>query len=157
MKAILLVIGKTDEDYIQEGIANYLKRIKRYIPFTLEVIPAIKHAGKLSHGELKKREEEEILNKLSPSDRIILLDENGREMASRPFSQFLSRELGGTAKRLVFVIAGAYGAGEELKKRAGATLSLSKMTFSHQLVRLVFLEQLYRGLTILRGEPYHHD
>ncbi len=157
MKAILIVIGKTDDDFIQEGIANYLKRIKRYIPFSMEVIPGTKKAGKYTPMELKKREEEELLNRLRPSDRIILLDEKGKEMGSRPFSQLLSRELGGTAKRLVFIIAGAYGAGENLKERAGAKLSLSRMTFSHQLVRLVFLEQLYRGLTILRGEPYHHD
>jgi 23S rRNA (pseudouridine1915-N3)-methyltransferase len=156
MKIKLLLIGKTDTDYIQKGIAEYEKRIKHYIPYESIVIPALKNVGGYSPAEIKIREAEQLLKNITVSDYIVLLDETGRELSSVEFSGFLGQRFSSGIKSLVFIVGGAFGVSEALKKKANFILSLSQMTFSHQMVRLFFLEQLYRGLTILNNESYHH-
>lgn len=156
MDIILLVIGKIGKDYLREGIGEYVGRLRRYVPFELKVLPDIKAAGKLTEQQQKDAEGEVILNWLQISDCVILLDEKGREFTSEEFADFLSRKMGSGLKRLCFVVGGPYGFAKSVYNRADGKLSLSKMTFSHEMVRLFFTEQIYRAMTILRGEPYHH-
>jgi 23S rRNA (pseudouridine1915-N3)-methyltransferase len=153
----LLAIGKTDNKELQVLIDIYRNRLKHYIKFNFEVIPDIKNAKNLSEAQLKQKEGQLILSKLSNADVLILLDENGKQLDSVGFSNYLQKHLNSGIKNLVFVIGGPYGFSEEVYSRAQGKLSLSKMTFSHQMVRLFFIEQLYRGFTILRNEPYHHQ
>lgn len=157
MKVLLLVIGKTDESYLEIGIRKYTDRLVHYLPFELKVIPDLKKRKSLSESQQKSMEGELILAQLQASDELILLDENGRQFSSRGFSEILEKHMINGSKRLVFVVGGPYGFSEEIYKRASSKLSLSAMTFSHQMVRLIFVEQLYRALSIIRGEPYHHD
>ena len=157
MKIFLLVIGKTDETYLQNGIEIFLKRIPHYISFEMKVLPDLKNSKNLSEDQQKEKEGELIIQQLAPADEIILLDENGIETSSVEFARFLEKKMISGIKRLVFVIGGPYGFSATLYSRANAKLSLSKMTFSHQMVRLIFAEQLYRAMTILKGEPYHHQ
>jgi len=157
MKIFLLVIGKTDETYLQNGIEIFLKRIPHYIAFEMKVLPDLKNSKNLSEDQQKEKEGELIIQQLAPADEIILLDENGIETSSVEFARFLEKKMISGIKRLVFVIGGPYGFSASLYSRANAKLSLSKMTFSHQIVRLIFAEQLYRAMTILKGEPYHHQ
>ncbi|MCX6245349.1 MAG: 23S rRNA (pseudouridine(1915)-N(3))-methyltransferase RlmH [Bacteroidetes bacterium] len=157
MKVKLLVIGKTDEPYIRKGLDEYESRVKRYLSFEMVEIPGLKNALHLSKQEWKAKEAAKILPFLSPSDIIVLLDETGKEMTSVEFSSFLNQKFSSSAKNLVFIIGGPYGFDDSVRKMAGFQLSLSRMTFSHQMVRLFFLEQLYRALTILRNESYHHE
>lgn len=157
MKICLLVIGKTDESYLQKGLEIFLKRIPHYILFEMKVIPDIKNAKNLSRDQQKDKEGELILQQLLPSDELILLDENGMEVSSVDFARFLEKKMLSGIKRLVFVIGGPYGFSENVYSKANGKMSLSKMTFSHQMVRLIFAEQLYRAFTILKGEPYHHQ
>ncbi len=157
MKVTLLCIGKTDENYLNQGIDIYLKRLQHYFKTELEVIPDLKKVNKMEVNERKKKEGELILKGLQPSDQLILLDEGGKEFGSRLFADYLQKRMNMGAKRIVFVVGGAFGFSEEVYQRANGTLSLSKMTFSHQMVRLFFLEQLYRACTILNNEPYHND
>lgn len=157
MKIFLLVIGKTDETYLQNGIEIFLKRIPHYIAFEMKVLPDLKNSKNLSEDQQKEKEGELIIQQLAPADEIILLDENGIETSSVEFARFLEKKMISGIKRLVFVIGGPYGFSATLYSRANAKLSLSKMTFSHQMVRLIFAEQLYRAMTILKGEPYHHQ
>jgi len=157
MKIFLLVIGKTDETYLQKGIDIFLKRIPHYISFEMKVIPDLKNSKNLSEDQQKEKEGELIIQQLAPSDELILLDENGTETSSVEFARFLEKRMISGIKRLVFVIGGPYGFSATVYSRANGKLSLSKMTFSHQMVRLIFAEQLYRGMTILKGEPYHHQ
>ncbi len=157
MKICLLVIGKTDESYLQKGLEIFLKRIPHYILFEMKVIPDIKNAKNLSRDQQKEKEGELILQQLLPSDELILLDENGLEVSSVDFARFLEKKMLSGIKRLVFVIGGPYGFSENVYSKASGKMSLSKMTFSHQMVRLIFAEQLYRAFTILKGEPYHHQ
>jgi 23S rRNA (pseudouridine1915-N3)-methyltransferase len=157
MKVKLLVIGKTDEPYIRKGLEEYESRVKRYLSFEMVEIPGLKNALHMSKQEWKAKEAAKILPFLSPPDIIILLDEKGKEMTSVEFSSFLNQKFCTSARNLVFIIGGPYGFDDTVKKMAGFRLSLSRMTFSHQMVRLFFLEQLYRALTILRNESYHHD
>jgi 23S rRNA (pseudouridine1915-N3)-methyltransferase len=157
MKIFLLVIGKTDETYLQKGIDIFLKRIPHYISFEMKVIPDLKNSKNLSEDQQKEKEGELIIQQLAPSDELILLDENGTETSSVEFARFLEKRMISGIKRLVFVIGGPYGFSTTVYSRANGKLSLSKMTFSHQMVRLIFAEQLYRGMTILKGEPYHHQ
>ncbi len=157
MKILLLTIGKTSEDYIKVGIEEYSKRIQRYIDFNIDVIPNIKKGSSFNKQVLKLKEGEVILSKLEKSDFVVLLDENGRNFSSIKFSEYLQNKMLTGMKRLVFVIGGAYGFSDELYSRSDSKISLSSMTFSHQLIRVIFLEQLYRSFTILKGEPYHHE
>lgn len=157
MKISLLVIGKTDEAYLQKGLEIFLKRIPHYVPFEMKVIPDIKNAKNLSEEQQKDKEGELILQQILPSDELYLLDENGLEASSVDFARFLEKKMLSGIKRLVFVIGGPYGFSGNVYSRAIGKISLSKMTFSHQIVRLIFAEQLYRAFTILKGEPYHHQ
>ena len=157
MKIILLFIGKTDETYLETGIEKFVKRLEHYIPFELKVIPDIKNRKTLSEEQQKKMEGDLILAQLTSGDDMILLDENGKTFTSRNYSQWLEHQLATGCKRLFFVIGGPYGFSPEVYAKAKSKISLSEMTFSHQMVRLIFVEQLYRAFTILKGEPYHHD
>jgi len=156
MQIKLLAIGKTDNKQLIQLIEDYQKRLKFYIKFDFEIIPDIKNAKNLSENQQKQKEGELILNKINSSDALILLDENGKQMDSVAFSSFLQKYMNSGIKQLVFVIGGPYGFSQDVYVKSKGKLSLSKMTFSHQMVRLFFIEQLYRGFTILRNEPYHH-
>ena len=152
----LLAIGKTDNKQLQALIDEYTKRLGFYIKFNLEIIPDIKNAKNLSEAQQKQKEGELILKQLKPTDVLILLDENGKQLDSVGFSQYLQKHMNSGIKQLVFVIGGPYGFSRDVYNKAQGKLSLSKMTFSHQMVRLFVIEQLYRGFTILKNEPYHH-
>ncbi|TXD81322.1 23S rRNA (pseudouridine(1915)-N(3))-methyltransferase RlmH [Subsaximicrobium wynnwilliamsii] len=152
----LLAIGKTDNKDLQKLIADYQKRLGFYIKFDFEIIPDLKKAKNLSEAQQKQKEGELILGKLNPTDILILLDENGKQIDSVAFSNYLQKHMNSGIKQLVFVIGGPYGFSEDIYLKANGKLSLSKMTFSHQMIRLFVIEQLYRGFTILRNEPYHH-
>lgn len=157
MNIKLLAIGKTDDKSLQTLIDDYTKRLSFYIKFDLEVIPDIKNVKNLSEMQQKEKEGELILSKLSPTDQLILLDENGSTFSSVGFSDYLQKKMNAGIKTLVFVIGGPYGFSEVIYKKAQGKISLSAMTFSHQMVRLFVIEQLYRGFTILKNEPYHHQ
>lgn len=152
----LLAIGKTDNKNLQALIAEYEKRLGHYIKFNLDIIPDIKNVKNLSEAQQKEKEGELILKKLSPTDVLILLDENGKQFTSVDFSNYLQKKMNAGIKQLVFVIGGPYGFSDTIYATAKGKISLSKMTFSHQMVRLFVVEQIYRGFTILRNEPYHH-
>ena len=155
MKTTLLVIGKTDDEYIDKAIAKYTERIGHYAPFELKVIPDVRR-NHVSHDQQKALEAQLILKELQPSDSPVLLDENGTEMTSRQFADYYTKASLSGAKRLVIIIGGPYGFAPEVYNRVPSRISLSRMTFSHQMVRLIFVEQLYRAHTIIKGEPYHH-
>lgn len=157
MNIRLLAIGKTDNKSLQSLIDEYTKRLSFYIKFDLEIIPDIKNVKNLSEAQQKEKEGELILSKISATDQLILLDENGSTFSSVAFSDYLQKKMNGGIKTLVFVIGGPYGFSEEVYKKAQGKVSLSEMTFSHQMVRLFVIEQLYRGFTILKNEPYHHN
>jgi 23S rRNA (pseudouridine1915-N3)-methyltransferase len=157
MKVKLLAIGKTDEAYLIKGMEEYRNRINRYLSLEIVELPGLKNASHHSKQEWKSKEAAKILPYLTPTDVIILLDEKGKEMTSVGFSTFLNQKFSSGSKNLVFVIGGPYGFDESVVKKSHFRLSLSKMTFSHQMVRLFFLEQFYRALTILRNEAYHHE
>ena len=156
MKIKLIVIGKTNTDYLKTGENEYEKRLKHYCNFEEIVIPNLKNSNKLSKNELKIKEGELILRNLGSIDKVILLDNKGEGYSSSEFSNFLNENILYSAKSLVFVVGGAYGFSEKIYNRADNKLSLSKMTFSHQMVRLIFKEQLYRAFTIIKGEKYHN-
>ncbi len=157
MKVTLILNGKTEDDYIQKGFTLFAQRLKHYISFEYIVIPALKNTKALSIEQQKQKEAELLFKQLQPSDRLILLDENGKEFNSTGFSAYLQQQMNSGIKNTVFVVGGPYGFSAEVYKRAFAKIALSKMTFSHQMVRLFFIEQLYRALTILKNEPYHHS
>ena len=152
----LLAIGKTDNKELVSLIDDYKKRLGFYIKFSLELIPDIKNVKNLSEEQQKIKEGELILNKINTTDALILLDEKGKEFNSISFSSYLQKHMNSGIKQLVFVIGGPYGFSKDVYQKANGKISLSKMTFSHQMIRLFFVEQLYRGFTILRNEPYHH-
>lgn len=152
----LIAIGKTDNKQLLTLIEEYQKRLGFYIKFSFEVIPDIKNSKNLSEAQQKQKEGELILNKLNNTDIMILLDENGKQMDSVGFSNYLQKHMNSGIKQLVFVIGGPYGFSQDVYEKARGKISLSKMTFSHQMVRLFIIEQLYRGFTILKNEPYHH-
>jgi len=156
MKISLVVVGKTDQKYVKEGFEVFYKRVSRYVPIEYIELADVKNAASLSRELLKQKEGELILAKAAGADFLVLLDENGRELSSVEFAHFLEDRMNQSVRNLMFVIGGAYGFSEAVYEQARAKLSLSKMTFSHQLIRLIFVEQLYRGFTIIRGEPYHH-
>ncbi len=157
MNVTLLCVGKTDFSWVKEGLELYVSRLRRYVPFKVEEIPHLKNASALSEAVIKEKEGENILSKLRPSDYVILLDEHGREYRSVEFASKLEALLSRNSRDIVFIIGGAYGFSEAVYSRSDEKISLSKMTFSHQMVRVVFAEQLYRAFTILKGEPYHHE
>jgi len=153
----LLTVGKTDVRWVEDGLNLYVSRLKHYVPFTLTEIPQLKNVSSLSHDQIKQREGELILRNIKPSDEVILLDERGREYRSMDFAATIGDRLARSSRDMVFVIGGAYGFSKAVYDRADSLISLSKMTFSHQMVRAIFAEQLYRAFTILKGEPYHHE
>jgi 23S rRNA (pseudouridine1915-N3)-methyltransferase len=157
MKITLLLIGKTDSAYIREGILEYEKRLKHYINFNIEVIPELKKNKNLTVELQKKREGELILAKSVSGKELHLFDERGKTFSSREFASFLQKKMASGLKELVFVIGGPYGFSKEVFKQSNSKISLSKLTFSHQMVRILCVEQIYRAFTILKGEPYHHD
>ena len=157
MKIKLIAVGKTDNKKLQLFMDDYIKRLGFYIPFEFKVIPDLKNTKSLSELLQKQKEGELILKQIEQSEELYLLDENGKTYTSLSFSEFLNKKMSSGLKQLVFVIGGPYGFSEEVYQRANGKISLSQMTFSHQMVRLFFLEQLYRGFTILKNEPYHHS
>ena len=157
MKIKIVCVGKTINKYLIEGENEYIKRLSHYNKVEKIEIPEIKNAKNLSQDQIKKVEGELIINHISPSDQVVLLDENGTVFSSKKFAQFMQKKFNGGGKNLIFVVGGAYGFSEEVYALANDKISLSKMTFSHQMVRLFFLEQIYRVFTILKGEPYHHE
>ena len=157
MKISLLTIGKTEDKYLLEGMAKYLKRLKHYISFDLVELPELKNTKNLSEDQQKSKEAELIFKNISASDQLVLLDENGTTFSSMQFSGFLNKKMIGSIQHVVFLVGGPYGFSKDVYNRANDNISLSRMTFSHQMVRLFFIEQVYRAFTILKGEPYHHD
>lgn len=156
MKTILILVGKTTDKHFQAGINDYCERISHYMPFDLVTIPELKNTKSLSEDQQKQAEGELILKQIQNSDTVVLLDEHGKEFRSIEFAKWLEQKRN-TARRLIFVIGGPYGFSKDVYARANEQLSLSKMTFSHQMIRLVFTEQIYRACTIIKGEPYHHE
>lgn len=156
MKIELILIGKTTSKYFIEGINDYLKRINHYIPFAITVIPELKSTKSLTEEQQKVMEGELILKKMNADDYVVLLDEQGKEFRSIEFASWLEKKQH-SVRKLIFVVGGPYGFSQEVYNRCNEKVSLSKMTFSHQMIRLIFTEQLYRACTIIRGEPYHHE
>ncbi|AKA33728.1 23S rRNA (pseudouridine(1915)-N(3))-methyltransferase RlmH [Flagellimonas lutaonensis] len=157
MTITLLTIGKTDSSALQNLIENYTARLKHYVRFEMVVIPDIKKTKNISENQQKEKEGEVLLKQLQPADFFVLFDEKGKQFTSVGFADLLQKHMNSGLKNLVFAIGGPYGFSAAVQKRANAKISLSKMTFSHQMVRLFVVEQLYRGFTILRNEPYHHE
>ena len=153
----LLAIGKTDSSQLQELVEVYQRRLQHYINFEIELIPDLKKTKNLSEEQQKEKEGELILKRLAPTDMLILFDEKGKQYTSIEFSSFLQKKMNSGIKQLVFLIGGPYGFSNEIYSKASGKISLSKMTFSHQMVRLFITEQIYRAFTILRNEPYHHQ
>ena len=156
MRITLLTVGKTDIKWVSEGLEVYSSRLRHYIPFDIKEIPELKNVSALSRDQIKTQEGKLILKSVKDSDLLILLDERGREFRSVEFADFLQKKFS-QGRDIVFVIGGAYGFSPEVYDRADSMISLSKMTFSHQMVRTIFVEQLYRALTIMKGESYHHE
>ncbi len=157
MKITLTVIGKTEVGYVRQGIDEYVKRLQHYVQFDIRYISDVKGTRNMSEAQQKVAEGRALLATLESSDHVVLLDEHGTERTSMDFSQWLQRRMASGSKRLVLVVGGPYGFSQEVYDRANEKVSLSKMTFPHELVRLIFVEQLYRAFTILRHEPYHHE
>jgi 23S rRNA (pseudouridine1915-N3)-methyltransferase len=157
MNIKLISVGKTDSEHVKIGTELYIKRIKRYINFDFVIIPDLKKSKKRSEEIQKEQEGNLILDALQPGEYLVLLDEHGKEFRSVDFAEFIQKRMNSGIKQLVFVIGGPYGFSKEVKDRSDFQLSLSKMTFSHQLVRVLFAEQLYRAFSIIKGEPYHHE
>ena len=156
MKSVLLQVGKTVNKHFTAGISDYAERISHYMPFNIITIPELKNTKNLTEEQQKAAEGDLILRQLQPSDHVVLLDEHGLELRSMELARWLQQKQQ-SARRLVFVIGGPYGFSPAVYQRANEQLSLSRLTFSHQMVRLVFTEQLYRACTIIKGEPYHHE
>ena len=157
MKITLLTVGKTDKDWVKQGIDIYTSRLKHYISFNINEIPELKNVSALTKEQIKGKEGELILKAVRPTDDVILLDEHGKEYSSTGFASCLQKKMALEGRDIVFVIGGAYGFSEDVYKRANSKISLSQMTFSHQMVRAIFVEQIYRAFTIMKGEPYHHE
>jgi 23S rRNA (pseudouridine1915-N3)-methyltransferase len=157
MKVTFIQIGKTSQNFVSEGVEEFRRRLKRYISFKIKTVPELKNTRKLSINQIKLREGEALVKVLDSSDYLVLLDERGKEYTSKQFSLFLEKiMISGRVKNMVFLCGGAYGFSEKVYKRANKKISLSKMTFSHQLIRIIFMEQLYRAMTIIKDDPYHH-
>ena len=156
MKTILILVGKTQSKIFKVGIDDYVSRIAHYMPFSITTIPELKNTKSLSEDQQKQKEGELILKEIQPSDTVVLLDEHGAEFRSIEYANWLKQKQN-TARRLIFIIGGPYGFSPDVYARANEKISLSRMTFSHQMIRLIFTEQLYRACTIIKGEPYHHE
>lgn len=157
MKITLVTVGKTAMEWVRQGMNTYQSRLVHYIPFSLVEIPELKNVSSLSKDQIKQKEGELILKQIRPIDDVILMDERGKEYTSIELAKILQDKINYNGKDIVFVIGGAYGFSEAVYSRANSKISLSRMTFSHQMVRTIFLEQLYRAFTIMKGEPYHHE
>ena len=157
MEICILSVGKISSQWIQEGISLFESRLGKYTKYTAIIVPDIKNAKSLSKESLKEEEGKLILQQFQPSDFIVLMDEKGKEFTSRDFSEWLQKQMNSGRKRLVIVIGGPYGFSEAVYSRADYKIALSKMTFTHEMAKLILTEQIYRGMTILKGEPYHHD
>ena len=157
MKITLLTVGKTDKDWVRQGLDIYVSRLKHYIPFSVVEIPELKNVSALSKEQIKSKEGELILKNIRPTDDVILMDERGKQYTSVELAKIIQDKISYAGKDIVFIIGGAYGFSDTVYQRANSKLSLSKMTFSHQMVRAIFVEQLYRAFTIMKGEPYHHE
>ena len=157
MKITLLTVGKTDKDWVRQGMDIYVSRLKHYIPFSVVEIPELRNVSALTMDQIKTREGELILKNIRPTDDVILLDERGKEYTSVELAKVIHDKMSYTGKDMVYVIGGAYGFSEAVYQRANSKISLSRMTFSHQMVRAIFVEQIYRAFTIMKGEPYHHE
>lgn len=157
MKGLLIVTGKTADKRFAAIIQEYAERIRHYIPFDIEVIPELKNTKGISQNEQKAREGELILRSLQPGDYVVLLDEHGSERTSMEFAAWMQKKMAAGPKRLVFVVGGPYGFSPAVHQKGNEEVSLSRMTLSHQMVRMLFVEQIYRAMTILSGEPYHHE
>lgn len=157
MKITLLTVGRTDVEWVRKGLDLYVSRLRHYVPFSLIEIPELKNVSALAREQIKQKEGELVLKALKPSDCVILLDERGREYRSIEFSAMLEDRMSRGGRDLVFVVGGAYGFSDAVYSRSDEKISLSKMTFSHQMVRTIFAEQLYRAFTIMKREPYHHE
>ena len=156
MRITLLLIGATDKNYLNDGIAAYQRRLIHYLPFEIRIIADIKNSRNLTEEQQKEREGKALLDLVSTGDELVLLDVGGAEVSSTGFANWIEKRMVAGTRQLIFVVGGAYGFSEAVNKRADSKISLSRMTFPHQLVRLLFVEQLYRAMTIIRGEPYHH-
>ena len=156
MKTVLILVGKTQSKIFKVGIDDYVSRIEHYMPFSITIIPELKNTKSLSEDQQKQKEGELILKEIQPSDTVVLLDEHGADFRSVEYANWLKQKQN-TARRLIFIIGGPYGFSPDVYARANEKISLSRMTFSHQMVRLIFTEQLYRACTIIKGEPYHHE
>lgn len=154
---MLIVVGKTTDKRFEAITQEYIERIRHYIPFTIEVIPELKNTKGLSQDEQKKREGELIQKNLQPGDYIVLLDEHGSERSSMDFASWIQKKMAAGPKRLVFIVGGPYGFSDAIHQKGNEEISLSRMTLSHQMIRMFFVEQIYRAMTILNGEPYHHE
>lgn len=157
MKITLLTVGKTDKDWVRQGLDIYVSRLKHYIPFGIVEIPELKNVSALSKDQIKSKEGELILKNIRTTDDVILLDEKGKQYTSVELAKIIQDKISYAGKDIVFIIGGAYGFSDAVYQRANSKLSFSKMTFSHQMVRAIFAEQIYRAFTIMRGEPYHHE
>lgn len=157
MKTVLMVVGKTNDPHFQASIEDYVRRIGHYMPFSVEVLPELKGTKNLSEAEQKEREALMLRKALLPGDHIVLLDEHGQQRRSVDFARWMQKRMAAAPKRLVFVVGGPYGFSPAIHQMAGEEMSLSLMTLSHQMIRLLFVEQMYRAMTILSGEPYHHE
>lgn len=157
MKIVLIAIGKTDASYFTEALKEYTGRLAHYLPFETIWIPDIRNVKSMSESQQKEKEGELILKMLQPGDYPVLLDDKGKEFTSMQFAAYIEKKMHTVAKRLVFIIGGPYGFSEKVYSAAQEKISLSKMTFSHQMIRVIFAEQLYRAMTILNNEPYHHE
>ncbi len=156
MRICLLTVGKTDAGWVREGLETYSSRLSRYVPFSVNEIPELKNASSLSKAQVKEKEGELILSRVTAKDTVILLDEKGKEYSSSEFAKEVEKLISG-GKNIVFVIGGAFGFSDAVYARSDGKVSLSRMTFTHQMVRAIFVEQLYRAFTIIKGEPYHHE
>ena len=157
MKGLLIVVGKTTDKRFEAITQEYVERINHYIPFSVEVVPELKNTKGLSQNEQKEREGEAILRSLQAGDYVVLLDEHGNERSSMEFATWMQKKMAAGPKRLVFIVGGPYGFSPSVHQRGNEEISLSRMTLSHQMVRMFFVEQIYRAMTILNGEPYHHE
>ena len=157
MKITLLTVGKTDKDWVRRGLDIYVSRLKHYVPFAITEIPELKNVSALSKDQIKTKEGELILKNIRNTDDVILLDERGKEYSSMELAKILQDKITYGGKDIVYIIGGAYGFSDAVYARANSKLSLSRMTFSHQMVRAIFAEQIYRAFTIMKGEPYHHE
>ncbi len=157
MEIELLTIGKTGIRFVEDGIAEYTRRLKHYIPYLIKSLPDIRNASKIENAKQKEEEGKKLLEVITPSDYVVLLDERGKQYSSLEFSSFIEKQMISGKRKVIFVVGGPYGFSQALYDRANSLLSLSRMTFNHEMVRLFFTEQVYRAMTILRGESYHHE